>query len=53
MGFKRPFDDEKFHELPLKHSRQLDYSDKSTQFEEFIPRHAVSQKSVPTGKYCM
>uniref|UniRef100_A0A1J3FV62 AT-rich interactive domain-containing protein 2 n=1 Tax=Noccaea caerulescens TaxID=107243 RepID=A0A1J3FV62_NOCCA len=45
MGFKRPFDDEKFHELPLKHSRQLGYSDKSSQFQEFIP---VSHKSVAT-----
>ncbi|CAA7036282.1 unnamed protein product [Microthlaspi erraticum] len=43
MGFKRPFDDEKFHELPLKHSRQLGYSDKSSQFQELIP---VSQKSL-------
>ncbi|CAH8390151.1 unnamed protein product [Eruca vesicaria subsp. sativa] len=48
MGFKRPFDDEKFHELPFKHSRQLGFSDKSTQFEEFIPRHAVSQKPLAT-----
>ncbi|ESQ34287.1 hypothetical protein EUTSA_v10009562mg, partial [Eutrema salsugineum] len=48
MGFKRPFDDEKFHELPFKHSRQLGYSDKSTQFDEFIPRPAASQKSVAT-----
>ncbi|XP_010477844.1 PREDICTED: uncharacterized protein LOC104756885 [Camelina sativa] len=46
MGFKRPFEDEKFHELPLKHSRQLGYADKSTQFEEVGPRHAVFQKPV-------
>ncbi|KAJ0257793.1 ELM2 domain protein [Hirschfeldia incana] len=49
MGFKRPFDDEMFHELPFKHSRQLGFSDKSTQFEEFIPRHhAVPQKPLAT-----
>lgn len=48
MGFKRPFDDEMFHELPFKHSRQLGFSDKSTQFEEFIPRHAVSPKPLAT-----
>lgn len=51
MGFKRPFDDEKFHELPFKHSRQLGFNDKSTQFQEFIPRHAVSEKPLATGKY--
>jgi hypothetical protein len=50
MGFKRPFEDEKFHELPLKHSRQLDYNDKSTQFEEVSPHHAGFQKTVATGK---
>ncbi|KAJ4916598.1 hypothetical protein Rs2_02148 [Raphanus sativus] len=48
MGFKRPFDDEMFHELPFKHSRQLGFSDKSMQFEEFIPRHAVPQKPLST-----
>lgn len=51
MGFKRPFDDEKFHELPFKHSREQDFSDKSMQFEEFIPSHAVSEKPLATGKY--
>ncbi|KAH0893469.1 hypothetical protein HID58_055898 [Brassica napus] len=34
MGFKRPLDDNKFHELPFKHSRQLGFNDKSMQFEE-------------------
>lgn len=34
MGFKRPFDDDEFQELPYKHSRQLDYSNKLTQFSE-------------------
>ncbi|AAF98560.1 Contains similarity to a putative MYB family transcription factor gene T4M8.10 gi/4335752 from Arabidopsis thaliana BAC T4M8 gb/AC006284 and contains a Myb-like DNA-binding PF/00249 domain. ESTs gb/T75914, gb/T45901 come from this gene [Arabidopsis thaliana] len=55
MGFKRPFEDEKFHELPLKHSRQLDYNDKSTQFEEVSPHHAGFQKTVATvneGNLC-
>jgi len=51
MGFKRRFDDEKFRELPFKHSRQQGFSDKSKQFEEFIPRHAVSEKPLATGKY--
>lgn len=53
MGFKRPFEDEKFHELPLKHSRQLGYTDKSNQFEEVSPRDAVFPKPVATGKYYM
>ncbi|CAN8291558.1 unnamed protein product [Cochlearia groenlandica] len=55
MGFKRPFDDEKLHELPFKHSRPLGYSDKSNQFEEFLPRDAVSQKYVAPvneGDFC-
>lgn len=52
MGFKRPLDDTKFLELPFKHSRQLGFSDKSTQFEETTPRHAaVLQKPLATGKY--
>lgn len=51
MGFKRPLDDTKFLELPFKHSRQLCFGDKSTQFEETIPRHAVLQKPLATGKY--
>ncbi|KAK3222888.1 hypothetical protein Dsin_009913 [Dipteronia sinensis] len=35
MGFKRPFDDEEFADLPYKHSRQFDFSNKLTQFSEF------------------
>lgn len=48
MGFKRPLDDNKFHELPFKHSRQLGFNDKSMQFEEFVPRHAASQSPLAT-----
>ncbi|CAH8349669.1 unnamed protein product [Eruca vesicaria subsp. sativa] len=48
MGFKRPLDDNKFHELPIKHSRHFGFNDKSMQFEEFIPRHAVSQSPLAT-----
>lgn len=29
LGFKRPLDAEKFHELPFEHSIQLGFSDKS------------------------
>ncbi|RID51486.1 hypothetical protein BRARA_H02143 [Brassica rapa] len=36
MGFKRPLDDNKFHELPFKHSRPLGFNDKSMQFEESL-----------------
>ncbi|KAF2294990.1 hypothetical protein GH714_029995 [Hevea brasiliensis] len=32
MGFKRPFDSEEFQELPCKQARQVDYSNKLTQF---------------------
>ncbi|KAJ0247570.1 ELM2 domain protein [Hirschfeldia incana] len=48
MGFKRPLDDNKFHELPFKHSRQLGFNDKSMQFEEFIPPQAASQSPLAT-----
>ncbi|KAL1198371.1 AT-rich interactive domain-containing protein 2 [Cardamine amara subsp. amara] len=48
MGFKRPFEDEKFHELRLKYSRQLGYTDKSKQFDEVSPRDDVFQKPVAT-----
>ncbi|KAF5745434.1 hypothetical protein HS088_TW07G01018 [Tripterygium wilfordii] len=34
MGFKRPFDDEEFEELPFKHSRQLDRSNKLIHFSD-------------------
>lgn len=51
MGFKRPLDDNKFHELPCKHSKQLGFNDKSMQFEEFIPRDAASQSPLATGNY--
>ncbi|XP_010551395.1 PREDICTED: uncharacterized protein LOC104822020 isoform X2 [Tarenaya hassleriana] len=44
MGFKRPFDDEESLGLPLKHSRQLDYSNKTTQFDEVVPLSSVLQK---------
>ncbi|KAE8719804.1 putative C2H2-like zinc finger protein [Hibiscus syriacus] len=36
MGFKRPFDKEELHELPFKHPRQFDDSDKLTQFADTI-----------------
>ncbi|XP_002512100.2 uncharacterized protein LOC8289127 [Ricinus communis] len=34
MGFKRPFDCEDFQELPFKQARQVDYSNKMTQFAD-------------------
>ncbi|KAJ6982575.1 hypothetical protein NC653_025631 [Populus alba x Populus x berolinensis] len=34
MGFKRPFDDEEFQDLPFKQARQVDYCNKLTQFSE-------------------
>ncbi|XP_044492809.1 uncharacterized protein LOC123216471 [Mangifera indica] len=43
MGFKRPFDDEKFQELPCKHSRQLDVNNKLTQFQH-VPCNNTLQK---------
>ncbi|CAI0463055.1 unnamed protein product [Linum tenue] len=37
MGYKRLFDDTDFQELPLKQARQLDFSNRSTQFAENLP----------------
>ncbi|KAK9276616.1 hypothetical protein L1049_006152 [Liquidambar formosana] len=44
MGFKRPFDDEESQELPFKHLRQLDYSNKPTSFAEIVPHNDAPQK---------
>ncbi|OMO93413.1 hypothetical protein CCACVL1_06504 [Corchorus capsularis] len=44
MGFKRPFDDEELQELPFKNPRQLDYSNKLTQFVDTLPRSNTPQK---------
>ncbi|KAL5828663.1 hypothetical protein ACOSQ3_018131 [Xanthoceras sorbifolium] len=44
MGFKRPFDDEEFTELPYKQSRQFDFSNKLTQFSEFDSCNNALQK---------
>lgn len=44
MGCKRPFDDEEFAELPYKHSRRLDFSNKVTQFSEFGSCNSAPQK---------
>lgn len=47
MGFKRPFDDEEFQELPFKHPRQFDYPNKLTQFVEVVPfRNALPKLGV-------
>ncbi|GAY36784.1 hypothetical protein WN943_020786 [Citrus x changshan-huyou] len=50
MGFKRPFDDEEFQELPYKHSRQLDINNKMIRFSEFGPCDAASQKHDTSGE---
>ena len=47
MGFKRPLDDNKFHELPFKHSRQLGFNDKSMQFED------SPQSTLATGNHSL
>ncbi|KAJ0039061.1 hypothetical protein Pint_23525 [Pistacia integerrima] len=48
MGFKRPFDDEEFQELPCKHSRQLDVNNKLTQYQQ-VPCNI--SETVFSGEY--
>jgi hypothetical protein len=50
MGFKRPFDDEEFPELPCKHLRQPDYSNMRTPFAELVPSNNGPQQPIFSGK---
>lgn len=50
MGFKRPFDDEEFQELPFKHPRQFNYPNKLTQFVEVVPFNNALTKLGISGK---
>lgn len=50
MGFKRPFDCEDFQELPFKQARQVDYSNKMTQFADLY--RTTSEETDVTGKSC-
>ncbi|THG08308.1 hypothetical protein TEA_019972 [Camellia sinensis var. sinensis] len=49
MGFKRPFDEEEFHEFPLKHARQVDCGNKLTSLMEIYPCHEPTQKAYILG----
>lgn len=49
MGFKRPFDDVDFQELPYKHSRQLEFSDKHTPFSDVVSCYSSPRKPYVSG----
>lgn len=50
MGFKRPFDNEEFPELPCKHLRQPDYSNMRTPFAELVPSNNGPQQPIFSGE---
>ncbi|XP_061991082.1 uncharacterized protein LOC133709376 [Rosa rugosa] len=50
MGFKRPFDDVDFQELPYKHSRQLDSSDKRSPFSDVVSCYSAPEKPYVSGE---
>ncbi|XAR65259.1 hypothetical protein NMG60_11009313 [Bertholletia excelsa] len=45
MGFKRPFDEEEFQELPLKHPKQVDCGNKLTSFADVYPSYEPTHKA--------
>ncbi|KAJ4850957.1 hypothetical protein Tsubulata_011540 [Turnera subulata] len=51
MGFKRPFDDDVFQDLPFKQARQVDYGNQLTHFEESVPCHNPPRKPDTLGHY--
>ena len=50
MGFKRPFVDEEFPELPHKHLRQLEYSHMLNPFAERVPCNNCPKEPTFSGK---
>lgn len=50
MGFKRPFDDVDFQELPFKHPRQLEFSDKLAPFSDAVSCYGAPRKTYVSGK---
>lgn len=49
MGVKRPFDNVDFQELPCKHSRQLDCSDKRFPFSDVVSCYSAPEKPYVSG----
>ncbi|KAL6186773.1 hypothetical protein ACLB2K_042892 [Fragaria x ananassa] len=49
MGVKRPFDNVDFQELPCKHSRQLDCSDKRFPFADVVSCYSAPEKPYLSG----
>lgn len=50
MGFKRPFDDVDFQELPFKHPRQLEFSDKLAPFSDAVSCYGAPRKTYVSGE---
>ena len=51
MGCKRPIEEVEFKELPFKHSRSLEFSNKPASFSEVVPCYNASQKHI-IGEIC-
>ena len=49
MGFKRPFDDVEFQELPYKHSRQHEFGDRCSPFFDAVSCYGAPRKTYVSG----
>lgn len=49
MGCKRPFEEMEFEELPFKHSRQLEYSNKPASFSKVVSGYNAHQERFIAG----
>ncbi|CAN6550448.1 unnamed protein product [Malus baccata var. baccata] len=50
MGFKRPFDDVEFQELPYKHSRQHEFGDRCSPFFDAVSCYGAPRKTYVSGE---
>lgn len=50
MGFKRPIEDEKFNEFPLKHTKQINLGNDLTSFSQNFPELEETQKTNDPGE---
>ncbi|XP_048441107.1 uncharacterized protein LOC125477736 [Pyrus x bretschneideri] len=50
MGFKRPFDDVEFQELPYKHSRQHEFGDRRSPFSDAVSCNGAPRKTCVSGE---
>ncbi|PON52348.1 SANT/Myb domain containing protein [Trema orientale] len=50
MGCKRPFEEMEFEELPFKHSRHLEYSNKPASFSEVVSSYNAHEEHLIAAK---